>query len=424
MPRTLTHRQHALTDALLIPSQIAIPAPGKRASWGRLIGASTALATAEFAAGLAASKTPAGVLLLAEDPRHADQLEAELRFFAGDALPIEHFVEWETLPWDSFSPHQDIISQRLNVLAALPAMRYGVVIASCGVLHQRLPPVDYVAARSLSLTRGQKLVREDFTRSLVEAGYYRVPQVSEHGEFAVRGSLIDIYPMGTETPVRIDFFDEEIESLRYFSPDTQLSGDKVDAIRILPAREVPLDADSVSRFRHSYRERFEGQPGKSRVYREISDGIAHGGIEYYLPLFFEQPASLLDYLPAGSVVLVPESQPSLAEQFWGEARERFEMCILDKERPILSCDETFLSPQQIDARLAGFSRIRYASKSLPGKALNFEAKLPPAMKIEARYEDAAAGLIQFLQSFDGRVLFSTDSPGRPIPMPPATPLRI
>jgi transcription-repair coupling factor (superfamily II helicase) len=401
-----------LTDTLLIPSKLAIPAPGKEAAWGRLIGASAALAMSEFAARLADSDKPAAVLLLAEDPRHADQLEAELRFFSGDALPIEHFVEWETLPWDSFSPHQDIISQRLNVLAALPTMQSGVIIASCGVLHQRLPPLDYVAARSLSLTCGQELVREDFTQSLVEAGYLRVPQVSEHGEFAVRGSLIDIYPMGTEVPVRIDFFDDEIESLRYFSPDTQLSGEKVDAIRILPAREVPLDTDSVSRFRHSYRERFEGQPGKSRVYREISDGIAHGGIEYYLPLFFEQPASLLDYLPEGCTVLVPEAQPSLAEQFWGEACERFEMCSLDKERPILSCDETFLTPAQIDAHLTAFSCIRYASKSLPGNARNFEAKLPPAMKIEARYEDAAAGLIQFLQSFDGRVLFSTDSPGR------------
>ena len=352
--------------------------------------------------------------MLAEDPRHADQLEAEIRFFAGPDLPVLHFVEWETLPWDSFSPHQDIISQRLSVLATLPNMRNGIVIAAASIVQQRLPPLDYVAARSLSLSAGQTLHREEFTDALVAAGYYRVPQVSEHGEFAVRGSLIDIFPMGTNTPVRIDFFDDEIESLRYFSEDTQLSGDKVDSINVLPAREVPLDADAIHGFRDRYRERFEGQPGKSRVYRDISDGIAHGGIEYYLPLFFATTATLLDYVPSNCVVLAPTALDSLLQQFWAEAGERFELCSLDPERPILSIDETFLEPASVPQRLKEFAHIRYSGQSLaegPGN-VNFDTRLPPAMKIEARYEDAAASLMQFLEAFDGRVLFSTDSPGR------------
>ncbi|MDH3434228.1 MAG: transcription-repair coupling factor, partial [Gammaproteobacteria bacterium] len=227
-----------MSTSFLIPAPTAVPAAGSANGWGRLIGASAALATAEFA-----QNVDRPVLMLAEDPRHADQLEAEIRFFAGPDLPVLHFVEWETLPWDSFSPHQDIISQRLSVLATLPNMRNGIVIAAASIVQQRLPPLDYVAARSLSLSAGQTLHREEFTDALVAAGYYRVPQVSEHGEFAVRGSLIDIFPMGTNTPVRIDFFDDEIESLRYFSEDTQLSGDKVDNISVLPAREVPLDAD-------------------------------------------------------------------------------------------------------------------------------------------------------------------------------------
>ena len=352
--------------------------------------------------------------MLAEDPRHADQLEAEIRFFAGPDLPVLHFVEWETLPWDSFSPHQDIISQRLSVLATLPNMRNGIVIAAASIVQQRLPPLDYVAARSLSLSAGQTLHREEFTDALVAAGYYRVPQVSEHGEFAVRGSLIDIFPMGTNTPVRIDFFDDEIESLRYFSEDTQLSGDKVDNISVLPAREVPLDADAIHGFRDRYRERFEGQPAKSRVYRDISDGIAHGGIEYYLPLFFATTATLLDYVPSNCVVLAPTALDSLLQQFWAEAGERFELCSLDPERPILSIDETFLEPASVPQRLKEFAHIRYSGQSLaegPGN-VNFDTRLPPAMKIEARYEDAAASLMQFLEAFDGRVLFSTDSPGR------------
>ena len=264
-----------LNATFLLPASSRLPLPGHKAAWGRLLGASLSLAAAELAL-----RIDRPILILAEDPRHADQLETEIRFFAGDDLPVEHFVEWETLPWDSFSPHQDIISQRLRVLARLPEMRHGVVIAAATVLQQRLPPVDYVASRSLSLRRGQALPREPFTDSLVASGYLRVPQVSEHGEFAVRGSLIDIFPMGADTPVRIDFFDDDIESLRYFFADTQLSGERIDAVDILPAREVPLDADAVRLFRDRYRERFEGQPSRSRVYREVSDGIAHGGIEY------------------------------------------------------------------------------------------------------------------------------------------------
>ncbi len=400
-----------MTNSILIPAKPPIPGAGHSTSWGRLIGASGSLAAAELAEFLLSSgERP--LLLLAEDPKHADQLEAEVRFFTGGRVPVEHFVEWETLPWDSFSPHQDIISQRLRVLSTLPRMSSGVIIATVGILHQRLPPLDYVAARSLALRSGQELPREPFTNSLIEAGYLRVPQVSEHGEFAVRGSLIDIFPMGTDAPIRIDFFDEDIESLRYFSPETQLSGEKIDAVQILPAREVPLDADAVTAFRHSYRERFEGQPGKSRVYREISDGIAHGGIEYYLPLFFESTASFIDYLPENCVVLFPDSLESLLQQFWGETEERFTMCSLDRERPILSADETFLNPEEISASLKVFSGIRYSAQTLSGDVINFETRLPPAMKIEARYEDAAAALVQFLQSFDGRVLFSTDSAGR------------
>ncbi len=280
-------------------------------SCGRLLGASAALAIAEFA-----ERAAAPLLVLAEDPRHADQLEAELRFFAGPAIPVQHFVEWETLPWDSFSPHQDIISERLSVLATLPAQQQGIIVASAPVLLQRLPPTDYVAARTLALQSGQTLAREPLIERLQAAGYLRVPQVSEHGEFAVRGSLIDVFPMGSGQPIRIDFFDDDIESLRYFAADTQLSGEVLESIELLPAREIPLDADSIKAFRAAYRERFEGQPAKSRVYREVSEGIAHGGIEYYLPLFFKATASLLDYLPANCIVVAPDGLAATLRQSW------------------------------------------------------------------------------------------------------------
>jgi transcription-repair coupling factor (superfamily II helicase) len=394
---------------LIVPANPTVPAPGRPAAWGRLLGASLALATAELARNL-----DRPVILLAEDPRHADQLEAEIRFFAGNDLPVEHFVEWETLPWDTFSPHQDIISQRLRVLAGLPGMQRGVLIAAVTVLQQRLPPLDYVAARSLALRERQQLPRDGFVDALTAAGYLRVPQVSEHGEFAVRGSLIDIFPMGADAPVRIDFFGDEIESLRYFSAEDQISGERVPEIDVLPAREVPLDEEAVRGFRSRYRERFEGQPSRSRVYREVSDGIAHGGIEYYLPLFFDSTSSLVDYLPDNSVVVVPAAFESLAEQFQAEANERYELCSLDPERPVLGVDETFWSPDWVREHLNELAAIRYSNQSLAESAAarNFETRMPPALKIEARYEDPAASLVKFLEEFDGRILFTSDSPGR------------
>ena len=393
----------------LLSGLTGLPEPGQSCGWGRLIGASAALAVAELA-----GQVDAPLLVLADDPRHADQLEAEVRFFAGDSVPVLHFVEWETLPWDSFSPHQDIISQRLTVLSKLPSMRNGIIIASSPALLQRLPPVDYVAARSLSLQTGQVLPHDQFTESLAAAGYLRVPQVTEHGEFAVRGSLIDVFPMGSEQPVRIDFFDDEIESLRFFSAESQLSGKAIDALNLLPAREVPLDATAIQEFRARYRERFEGQPGRSRVYRDVSDGIAHGGIEYYLPLFFEATAGLADYLPDDCIVIMPDALPGVLAQAWTEIEERYELCSLDPERPVLSPSETFADSAAVRSQLEHHRHIRYSAQSLAEKKgnLNLPTRLPPPLKVEARYEDPAGALMQFLQSFTGRVLFTTDSPGR------------
>jgi len=394
---------------LLIPSTLQLPQPGHTCGWGRLIGASTALAAAELAVIIDAT-----LLVLADNPRQADQLESEIRFFSANEVGVRHFVEWETLPWDSFSPHQDIISERLSVLATLKDMRSGIVVASAPALLQRLPPVDYVAARSLSLTTGQTLPRNAFIDALSSAGYLRVPQVSEHGEFAVRGSLIDVFPMGSNKPVRIDFFDDDIESLRYFSAESQLSEDIVDAVDVLPAREIPLDEESVKSFREKYRERFEGQPSRSRVYREVSDGIAHGGIEYYLPLFFDATASLIDYLPERCVVLAPQGLESILERSWAEIEERYEISRLDPERPILSPNETFNSPETTISGLADSEQIRFSAQSLAEHRdnHNLPTRMPPALKIEARYEDAASALMQFLNTFDGRVLFTSDSAGR------------
>lgn len=398
----------SVKPVLLTPA-VALPDAGQNLAWGRLLGASLSLAAAEFA-----SSREQPLLVLAEDARHADLLEAEIRFFAGDGLDVMHFVEWETLPWDGFSPHQDIVSQRLSVLAAMPAMTSGIVIASAQALLQRLPPTDYVASRSLSLATGQNLDRDAFVESLVAAAYYRVPQVVEHGEFAVRGSLIDVFPMGSKEPIRIDFFADDIESLRRFSPETQLSGERIDSLSLLPAREIPLDAADITHFRERYRERFEGQPGRSRVYRDVSDGVAHGGIEYYLGLFFDETASLLDYLPGDCAVLLPEALPSILDNAWQEIGERHEMCSLDPERPILTAEESFYPVPGIQTNLKTLARVRYSSQSLADakRSQNLPTRMPPAMKVEARFEDPASALMTFLSDFDGRVLFTCEGAGR------------
>ncbi|MBT8078448.1 MAG: transcription-repair coupling factor [Gammaproteobacteria bacterium] len=379
------------------------------ASLGRLTGASAALAAVEIAA---VSDRP--LLLLATDPRNADQLEAEARFFAGGDLPVLHFVEWETLPWDSFSPHQDIISQRLTVLSALPSLKRGITIASTPVLLQRLPPTDYVNARSLALQKGQSLDRQHFVQQLANAGYLRVPQVSEHGEFAVRGSLLDVFPMGADAPLRIDFFDDDIESLRTFDPETQLSGGEIPSVSLLPAREIPLDEAAVKAFRHRYRERFEGQPSRSRVYREVSDGIAHGGIEYYLPLFFDETATLIDYLPQESIVMAPADCAQILDLTWQEIGERHELCKLDRERPILTPAESFIAPADIHESLEELQQIGYSANSLAEskQTRNLQTRIAPAIRIETRYDDAAAAIIEFLSTFDGRILFTAESAGR------------
>ena len=395
----------------LRPLLFAAPADAaaRLSAIGQAIGPAVALAAVELA--LDAGRP---LLVLATDPRHADQLEAEIRFFVGDALPVLHFVEWETLPYDSFSPHQDIVSQRLAVMAELPRLASGIVIASSPALLQRLPPTDYVAGRSMKLSRGQRLPREAFVESLARAGYARVPQVSEHGELAVRGSLLDVFPMGATAPIRVDFFDDEIESLRYFDADTQLTTATVEEIRILPAKEVPLDPEDIQRFRRSYRARFEGQASKSRVYSDVSEGIHHGGIEYYLPLFFDATAMLPDYLPADALVLAPADLAAVLETAWSAIEERYDLYRVDPERPILRPGEAFHEPGALFQRLGGLRRIDYSGQGLaeaPGH-VNLPARLPPPLKVEARYEDAAASLTRFLEQFDGRVLFTADSPGR------------
>ncbi|HYQ90743.1 MAG TPA: transcription-repair coupling factor, partial [Candidatus Competibacteraceae bacterium] len=269
---------------------------------GRLYGGSFALLLSVLAV------RQRGLLLaLVPDSQAAFSLQLELDFFTrGGGLNTLIFPDWETLPYDVFSPHQDIVSQRLATLYRLPAQRQGILIVPVATLMQRLSPRTYLDSHVLLLRVGERLDQNEFRQRLEAAGYNCVSQVMEHGEFAIRGELIDLFPTGSEYPYRIDLLDDEVESIRTFEPESQRSIIKVDAIELLPAREFPFSKAAITRFRQAFRAQFAGDPQRSPLYREVSDGLAPGGIEYYLPLFFDTTATLFDYLPADTLVVALE----------------------------------------------------------------------------------------------------------------------
>jgi transcription-repair coupling factor (superfamily II helicase) len=379
------------------------PEPGAPAAWPRLDGSALALAIAELATDAAGP-----TLVLAAGSREATRLATAIAFFAGDALPVRVFPGHETLPYDPFSPHPDLVSRRLEALSALPELRRGAVVVALDALLQRLPPRRYVTAHTLFLTRGQRLDLAAFRQRLAEAGYAQVGQVMSHGEFAVRGSVVDLFPMGSDTPLRLDLFDEEIESLRHFDPETQRSGASVERIRLLPAREFPTTPEAVKAFRQRWRARFEGDPMRSPVYRFVSEGLAPAGIEAWLPLFFDGVSTLFDYLPAKAVVVDAAGLEAAAARLWQDIEERYEQRRHDIERPLLPPADLFVPPAEILERASGFARV---SAHDAGDASGATAPLPE-LRLDTRAEDPCAPLKGFLAGFDGRVLLAADSAGR------------
>jgi transcription-repair coupling factor (superfamily II helicase) len=388
------------------------PSPSQpQLHWAGLHGSATALALAEAAA---ADDRP--WIVLEPDNRSVERRCAELGFFAPADLPILTLPDWEVLPYDVFSPHPDIISQRLLALAELPMLRRGILLLSVDTLLQRLPPRQYIAGRSFSLAVGERLALDAFRLQLAEAGYLGVSQVAGPGEFALRGSLLDVFPMGTDSPLRIDLFDDEIEAIRRFDPESQRSLDTLQSIRLLPAREIPLDGDAVRAFRRRYRSRFDGDPTRSTIYRGVSEGLAPAGIEFYLPLFFDATATLFDYLPAAAIIVdTSEDLRARIEQNWNGLRTRYADRSGDIERPLLTPEELFLDIAQIESGLAERLRITvhtFAQEHDTSTTQNFPSSLPRELKLDARAERPLAPLQDFVREHPGRVLIAADSPGR------------
>ncbi|MDX1593815.1 MAG: transcription-repair coupling factor [Gammaproteobacteria bacterium] len=386
--------------------------PGQQLAWGHLPPTAAVLALVE-----AAREHDGPLVVITPDTPALDRVADTARFFAGaDGPGILGLPDWETLPYDLFSPHQDIVSERLATLYRLPELRRGLLLLPVSTVMQRLPPRDYVTGNVLMLDRGERLDIETFRHRLVEAGYRHVAQVMEHGEFAVRGALLDLFPMGGESPLRVDLFDDEIESIRAFDPETQRSGAEVERLRLLPAREFPLTEAGIARFRQAWRVRFEGDPGRCPVYRDVGQGLAPGGIEYYLPLFFERTATLFDYLPENALFVRLEGSADAATAFWEQIAARHAQRDHDAERPVLAPGELYLDPEIVNASLKRAPRIEVQVAETPLSrargGVNFDASGLPPVAVQPRAPEPAATLRRFLDGFDGRVLFTAESAGR------------
>ncbi|NNM60579.1 MAG: DEAD/DEAH box helicase, partial [Steroidobacteraceae bacterium] len=379
--------------------------------WARLLGAATGLAIAE-----AAADADRPLLVIARDPRAAESLRDEVAFFAGADLPVNSFPDLETLPYDGFSAHPDITSARLRALAALPRARRGVWVAAVDTLLQRLPPRSYIDARSLSVHVDEELDVAALRARLTAAGYAAVTQVAAHGEFAVRGSLIDVFPMGSDAPYRIDLLDQNIDSIRLFDPETQRSFEKLAKIDLLPARETPLDPDAIREFRRRYRTRFVGDLGEQPVYRDVSRAIAAAGVEYYLPLFFERTAVIFEYLPPEAILIDVDEACASAGTVWSNIGARHEQLRHDLLRPILDPGELYQNPEEFAGGLARWPLVHTHSAEpppqTPGPLQVFKSAQPTRVAVDVRAEEPAAALAAHLDTTPSRVLLVAESAGR------------
>ena len=379
--------------------------PGDRRSWSNLPGAAETHAIAEVA-----STLDGMMLVIAADTMGAERLHDELQFFLGTEKTILHLPDWETLIYDSFSPHQDIISERLNVLNQLAALKNGIIVIPATTLSQRMAPAQFILGSSLVLAKGQKFDIPQMRRRLQGAAYRSVETVFEHGEYAVRGAIMDIFPMGSDFPYRIDLLDDEVDTLRTFDPETQRSLEQVDEISLLPAREFPLNDNAINQFKDQWFLRFQGDPRSCPVYRDVSQGLSPAGIEYYLPLFFEGLESLFDYLPDDTLVFCDDIEPKL-EAYWQETEDRYENLRHDIQKPILPPRDILMPLDELFAGLKKYPRVDFRTKSQE-KGQVFDYEVLPDLTINERSQTPLDALKQFVDGSNSRLLIATESNGR------------
>ena len=377
-------------------------------AWTGLHGSSTALAL------LTAARAHDGIVLVVTRSTHQSHLlEQDLHLFNDGSLPVLHFPDHETLPYDPFSPHPDIIAERLATLSSLAEIKSGLLLVPVSTLLQRLPPRSHALGRNIQLKTGQSLVINDFRERLQQAGYNHSDPVYQAGQFAVRGSVIDLFPSGRKMPLRIDLFDEEIDSLKEFDPETQRSTGSLTDFDMLPAREYPCDTVSFEDFRKAFRYRFVVDTRRVSLYQDLRQGLHPQGLEQYLPLFFEQTESLLDYLPAKPLVVIQQGVDQATVDFSASVTERWEQRRHDIERPVLDPLELYYDAKELQEQLRQFNSVSLLNKARRGlKATHFETGEAPDLHIHDRGQEPAAALLKFSTEFPGRVMFAADTTGR------------
>ena len=384
--------------------QLPAIATGKRYTLPRPTGSADALLIARFAQGQAAQHRITAVVTA--EPADTQRLEAELPFFA-PGLRIAVFPDWETLPYDTFSPHQDLISERLATLWRIRQGEVDVVLMPASTALVRLAPPSFLAGYTFHFKQKEKLNEAALKAQLTLAGYTHVSQVVSPGEYAVRGGLIDLFPMGSLVPYRVDLFGDEVDSIRTFDPDTQRSLFPVPEVRLLPGREFPMDEEARTRFRARWREKMEGDPTKVRLYKDIGTGLASGGIEYYLPLFFDETATIFDYLGDQATLVLHGELDDALKKFWTDTRERHRFLAADRERPILPPEELFLKPEDFFARCN-----RHAQLALRGNEEVSWARALPDLSVDRGAPEPLTRLKTQVSTTKYRVLIVAETDGR------------
>ncbi|MBE0400712.1 transcription-repair coupling factor [Halomonas sp. FME1] len=372
--------------------------------WTSPPGSATALALSRVA-------THAPLLVITPNTASAQRLEQDLYFYSD--VPVLPFPDWETLPYDSFSPHQDIVSARLRTLRQLQDGVRGIVLVPINTLMQRLPPVEYIAGRVMTLKTGERLDRETFRESLSRAGYRAVETVYEPGEYAMRGALIDLFAMGMDEPIRIDLFDDEIDTLRHFDPGSQRSTDKLESLELLPAHEYSLSRSAIACFREKFETLFDVDPRQCPLYNDALKGIPSPGLEHYLPLFFEHTASLFDHLTNDTRVALLPGVFQAAEQHWQAIDARFVNLGVDNTRPLLPPHRAFFPVSDVFSAIKSYPRIELTEDSQQRHAQLPDATSLPTLSINSRAKKPLSDLSAFLTSHSKtRTLFVAESRGR------------
>ncbi|MGE8558671.1 MAG: transcription-repair coupling factor [Acinetobacter sp.] len=382
---------------------------GEKRWVGNLQGSSAALLFKEIA-----TQNKQLFIVIARNNQHLGQLESELEFYG---IKPTIFPDWEILPYDRLSPHQDIVSERLSILSNMP--KQGVLLLSASTLVQRVAPTSWVLGEHFDIKVGQKFELEQQKLRLIQAGYHLVDTVYDHGEFAVRGSIMDIYASGQNSPIRIDLFDDEIESLKFFDPETQRTTQTLQQFSVLPAKEFPLKEGRAT-FRDRYAESFPtANPKKNPVYQDVLEGIASPGLEFYFPLFFTKEAmqtqsTLMAYLPRNGIVITDKHLDDGLASFWKDVVRRYEDRRHNVDHPILAPEEIFLQPNQVLEQLNHFARIIASSEEFVDKTgvLNLDTELPPRLPVDPKQEKPFSAVKKYIDAANHPVLLVAESAGR------------